>query len=94
MKDTSQEEYKDPLTKIVSNFITKERILNNLDAINWDKPKIKKIPLDSLAKQLEIELTKREWFVNGNVEPSFFSDDFTFQDPNVKTKGIKDYAIG
>jgi hypothetical protein len=47
-----------------------------------------------LAKKLEIDLTKREWFVNGNVEPSYFSEDFEFQDPNVKTKGIKDYAIG
>lgn len=82
------------MTKVVSNFITKEKIPNNLNTIDWDKSKIKKIPLDSLAKQLEIELTKREWFVNGNVEPSFFNDDFTFQDPNVKTKGIKDYAIG
>jgi hypothetical protein len=82
------------LTKVVSNFITKEKISNNLDTIDWDKPKIKKIPLDSLAKKLEIDLTKREWFVNGNVEPSYFSEDFEFQDPNVKTKGIKDYAIG
>mmetsp|Transcript_26017 Transcript_26017/g.24866 ORF Transcript_26017/g.24866 Transcript_26017/m.24866 type:complete len:267 (-) Transcript_26017:60-860(-) len=94
LKSDSPEEYKDPLTKVVSNFITKEKTSNNFDNIDWDQPKIKKIPLDSLAKKLEIDLTIKEWFVNGNVEPSYFSDDFEFQDPNVKTKGIKDYAIG
>lgn len=82
------------MTKVASNFISNEEITNNFNVIDWDKPKMKKIPLDSLAKKLEIELTKREWFVNGNVEPSYFSDDFTFQDPNVKTNGIKEYAFG
>lgn len=32
-------------------------------------------------------------FVNGNVDPSFFDDSFSFQDPDVKIKGIKSIDI-
>ena len=84
------EEYRDPVTKFFGAFITKEKVENKLSSIDWAKPKRKKISLEKLAKALEIDLTKKEWFVNGDVEPSYFSDDFTFQDPDVKIKGIED----
>ena len=88
------EEYRDPLTKFLGAFIRKEKVDNKLSSIDWQTPKRKKVPLQALAKSLEVELTKKEWFVNGNVDPSFFSDDFTFQDPDVKIKGIEGYARG
>ena len=88
------EEYRDPLTKFFGQFISKEKIENKVSSINWKIAKRKKIPLKSLAKSLEVELTKKEWFVNGNVDPSYFSDEFCFQDPDVKIKGIEEYAKG
>jgi Uncharacterized conserved protein (DUF2358) len=88
------EEYRDPVTKFLGAFISKEKSEDKLSMIDWNKPKRKKVPLVSLAKTLEVELTKKEWFVNGNVDASFFSDDFTFQDPDVKIKGIEQYARG
>ena len=50
--------------------------------------------MEHLAIELEKALLKREWFVTGNVDPSFFSEDFTFQDPDVKIQGIKKYSEG
>jgi Uncharacterized conserved protein (DUF2358) len=88
------EEYRDPLTKVLGTFINKENLDDNISKIDWKMSKRKKTSLQSLAKTLETELTKKEWFVNGNVDPSFFSDDFTFQDPDVKIKGIEEYARG
>lgn len=96
LEATSQqsEEYRDPLTKFFGNFISKEKVENKLSSIDWQKPKRKKVSLQALAKSLEADLTKKEWFVNGDVEPSYFSNDFTFQDPDVKIKGIEEYAKG
>lgn len=88
------EEYRDPLTKFFGGFITKGESNDKLSAIDWQQPKRKKVSLQSLAKSLELELTKKEWFVNGNIDPSYFSDDFSFQDPDVKIKGIEQYARG
>ena len=90
----TNEEYRDPLTKMLGSFINKENLDDNISSIDWGISKRKKTSLQSLAKILEAELTKKEWFVNGNVDPSFFSDDFTFQDPDVKIKGIEEYARG
>lgn len=90
----TSEEYRDPVTKFLGAFISKEKSEDKLSLIDWNKPKRKKVPLVSLAKTLEIELSRKEWFVNGNVDASFFSDDFTFQDPDVKIKGIEEYARG
>lgn len=88
------EEYRDPVTKFLGSFITKEKLDDKLSLIDWKKPKRKKVSLQSLAKSLEVELTKKEWFVNGDVDASFFSENFTFQDPDVKIKGIEEYARG
>ena len=88
------EEYVNPITKALGKFIANENKVSVVDTIDWNVPKIKYSNLDELANLLDKALTKREWFVTGNVDPSFFSDDFAFQDPDVKIKGIKEYAKG
>ncbi|KAL3922085.1 MAG: hypothetical protein SGARI_006534, partial [Bacillariaceae sp.] len=68
---------------------------NPIARIDFEAPKI--IPatsLATLASALDFELTEREWFVTGNVNPSYFSDDFKFQDPDVKVNGIEEYCKG
>lgn len=52
------------------------------------------MPLETLAAVLDAELYEKEWFVTGNVNPIYFSDSFTFQDPDVKLTGIEEYARG
>lgn len=93
------EEYKNAATKILSNFMEKtseesETVSNPIDSINFDAPKFAKVDLDTLAQALDYELYNKEWFVTGNVNPIFFSEDFEFQDPDVKLSGIEDYARG
>lgn len=62
--------------------------------IDFDAEKVKKVPIDTLAQILDYELYNKEWFVTGNVNPIYFSDDFEFQDPDVKLVGIENYARG
>lgn len=96
------EEYKNAPTKFLSNFMgsdspsmSSDTINNNpIDSIDFNAPKFKKVELETLAAILDYELTKKEWFVTGNVNPIYFSDDFEFQDPDVKLSGIEDYARG
>jgi hypothetical protein len=96
--ESSVEEYKNTPTKILSNFMGKpsDSVTNPIDSIDFDTPKFKgvQIDLDTLAKILDYELYNKEWFVTGNVNPIYFSDDFEFQDPDVKLSGIEDYARG
>ena len=104
------EEYRNVVTKVLSNFMqnnnnNKSTKSDNDDAtkdtdpiytkINFDVPKIPPTTsLDTLAAALDYELIEREWFVTGNVNPAYFSDDFEFQDPDVQLKGIEEYARG
>ena len=92
--DGSEEEYVNPITKVMGKFISKEKNIPIIDSIDWSKPKRTFSSLDELAVLLEKALIEREWFVTGNVDPSFFSEEFSFQDPDVKIKGIKEYAAG
>lgn len=93
--DNINEEYVNPLTRLLGAFVQPESISSFLDTIKWDEKKRKKQrTLKDLAAVLEKELSKREWFVTGNVDPTFFSDTFSFQDPDVKIKGIENYARG
>ena len=62
--------------------------------IDWDAPKINKVPLEKLAQALDAELYEKEWFVTGNVNPRYFSESFRFQDPDVQVTGIRKYAEG
>ncbi|KAL3937652.1 MAG: hypothetical protein SGBAC_007282 [Bacillariaceae sp.] len=93
------EEYKNAATQILSNFMEKPStssvaVPNPIDSIDFGAPKLPKVDLDTLAQALDYELYNKEWFVTGNVNPIYFSEDFEFQDPDVKLSGIEDYARG
>jgi len=88
-----EEQYSNPVTSVIGGLFLKDS-KSVCDEINWDAPKRRKTSLEKLAKDLEEELSKREWFVTGNVNPSFFDASFSFQDPDVKLKGIENYARG
>lgn len=102
--DSPVEEYKNVATSLLSNFMQEKNSIvsmedsavksNAISKINFDVPKIDKIPLETLAKVLDYELYSKEWFVTGNVNPIYFSKDFKFQDPDVKLSGIENYARG
>lgn len=104
--DSPVQEYKNAPTKILSNFMGKPAedeneedgttpTINPIDSIDFDAPKFnQKVDLDTLAAILDYEITEKEWFVTGRVNPIYFSDDFEFQDPDVKLSGIEDYARG
>lgn len=96
---TVVQEYRNTATEVLSNFMTdtdmeKGGAENPLAGIDFDAPKFGKVDLQTLAEILDYELTDKEWFVTGNVNPVYFSDDFQFQDPDVKVDGIEDYAKG
>jgi hypothetical protein len=84
-------EYRNVPTKVFSNFMTKKELQENID---FSCPKIPKVSLDILARALDASLYETEWFVTGQVDPRYFSDQFQFQDPDVKVSGIKEYALG
>lgn len=91
-KEGGVEEYKNAATSILSNFMRKDKMKEQQDPfadIDFDAPKISKKNLATLASMLDEELYEKEWFVTGNVNPSFFADDFEFNDPDVKLSGIE-----
>jgi hypothetical protein len=94
----NNDEYRNALTRFLSQFLPSQQKQETqpensqpliVDVVDWKAPKIPKLPLATLAELLDAELWEREWFVTGNVNASFFSDDFEFQDPDVKVKGIQ-----
>lgn len=96
---SSTEDYSNPLAFILGKFLPASTPSSTptsiVDLIDFDKTsKRKKTSLSKLASDLGQALKRKEWFVTGNVDPSFFSDDFRFSDPDVKVKGIKSYAQG
>jgi len=103
-KDSPVEEYRNAVTNVLSNFMNNDSAMrvgddgetaaDPLGSIDFDTPKLAKMPIDKLAAKVDRELYEKEWFVTGNVNPSFFSSDFEFQDPDVKLKGIEEYARG
>jgi len=92
----TEEDYRNPLTALLSNFLPSEKKeASVVDSIDWESnKKRRKTSLSKLASDLEKALRKREWFVTGNCDPSFFASDFKFQDPDVKVSGIEQYARG
>jgi hypothetical protein len=97
-KDTESElEYRNAATNVLSNFMSKDSKLEEdpLGSIDFDAPKFgRKVDLETFAAILDAELYEREWFVTGNVNPIYFSNDFMFQDPDVRLEGIEKYARG
>ncbi|CAK0905628.1 unnamed protein product [Prorocentrum cordatum] len=47
-----------------------------------------------LADEFARAFQRSQWGVSGKVEPRFFADSFAFRDPDVSTKGLKEYASG
>lgn len=94
------EEYRNIATQVLSNFMQKDKMENNKKdspdpIIDFQAPKISpSTSLTTLAAALDYELTEKEWFVTGNVNPSYFSKNFRFQDPDVKVESIEDYSNG
>lgn len=100
-KTEGVEEYRNAVTKVLSNLMQKEKMEkdgtmdNPISKIDFQAPKIAaSTSLENLAAALDYELSQREWFVTGNVDPCYFSDDFKFQDPDVKIDGIEEYCKG
>lgn len=99
--ESTVEEYRNVATQVLSNFMQKDSMEGNNDengkptTIDFLAPKISpSTSLETLVAALDYELTQKEWFVTGNVNPSFFSEDFKFQDPDVKVESIEDYSKG
>eukprot|EP01039_Chlorochromonas_danica_P003302 gene3302-3622_t len=97
----AREEYKNPFTSALSTFlpsrpsqVTAESMENSLEDINWSKSKRRKSSPSALCRDLEKALLQSEWFVTGRVDPQFFSDNFEFSDPDVKVRGLREYAEG
>eukprot|EP01041_Mallomonas_annulata_P008572 gene8572-17682_t len=93
------EEYTNKLTAFLGKFISKGdnkqlEIPELVNSVNWSIKKCKGLTLSQMRKRLDDALRKDGWFVTGNVDPSLFSDSFSFQDPDVKIKGIKAYSDG
>ena len=90
--ESDGQEYRNPVTSFLSNFMQNEDQMRSEDLlanIDFDAPKISKVSLETLAAMLDSELYEKEWFVTGNVNPSYFDNEFEFQDPDVKLKGIE-----
>jgi len=100
--ESDVDEYRNAPTAFLANFMQSKSKAENEDApiedplagIDFSAPKSPKLKLETLAGVLDWELTEREWFVTGDVNPVYFSDDFQFQDPDVKVTGIEEYARG
>lgn len=87
-------ETKNAAVGVLSNFMQVEEKSNPIDSIDFDAIKFNKVPLETLATILDYELYNKEWFVTGNVNPIYFSEEFEFQDPDVQLLGIENYARG
>ena len=93
--DPTDYEKKNVAVGILSNFMQqKEDSVDPFATIDFEAAKFPKVPIETLAAILDYELTEKEWFVTGKVNPIYFSDKFEFQDPDVKLYGIESYARG
>ena len=94
----ASEEYTNPLTSFLGVFIQQEQQVPvqtvNISSINWNAKKRKFLSIDKMVAELERGISKTEWFVTGLVDPSLFSETFSFKDPDVKLNGIQQYAEG
>jgi hypothetical protein len=98
-KGSSGEEYSNQITGFLGKFLDKEQqtISNEkkqITDVNWNMKKRTNLSLEKLKDELVKGLTKYEWFVTGAIDPSIFSDDFEFKDPDVKLKGVREYCEG
>ena len=99
--NTNSIEYVNGFTKLLSTLLPNRKINTTTTTIinaklsnKKDNKKVAKLPLPKLAKVLEQSLMEREWFVTGLADPQFFSEDFEFEDPDVKVSGLEEYCKG
>jgi hypothetical protein len=92
--DMQSQEYRNGVTQVLSNFMQPQNNVDPLAYINFDAPKQPILNIHKLAQVLDYELVQNEWFVTGKVNPVYFSNEFQFQDPDVKLAGIEAYARG
>mmetsp|Transcript_29732 Transcript_29732/g.42436 ORF Transcript_29732/g.42436 Transcript_29732/m.42436 type:complete len:247 (-) Transcript_29732:2317-3057(-) len=93
-ENPNQLEYVNPLTKLLSNFLPSKEVASSVAPVNWSISKYARKPLPKMILELESALKEKEWFVTGNVDPRFFDDNFSFEDPDVKVTGLKEYCRG
>jgi len=97
------EEYKNVATSVLANFMSEPKQTADNDSdnedplgnIDFDAPKLSQtLDMETWAAVLDAELIQREWFVTGNVNPTYYADSFRFEDPDVTLEGIENYARG
>ena len=89
-------ETKSPLITFFKNFLPSEApqadASSPLDAIAWNMPKRRGLNTEQMADAINDGLRTNEWFVTGRGLPQYFSDAFTFSDPDVSLDGIEPYC--
>ena len=92
----NDEQYQNKVAELLSNFLPNTDKTSSSDepdplaGIDFQAPKYQwNGNMEALAQTLDAELIEKEWFVTGNVNPRFFSDDFQFSDPDVSVDGIE-----
>jgi hypothetical protein len=93
-------EAKSPLINLFKNFLPSESPTplateatpNPLDEIAWGAPKRRGLNTEQMSDTINDGLREREWFVTGRGLPQYFSESFSFSDPDVKLDGIEPYC--
>lgn len=79
-------------SKLLPNYESKTGVVTNTG--NNARKKRSFSNVQKLMRDLEVALKDKQWFVTGDVDYSFFSDSFSFEDPDVKVQGIEEYSKG
>ena len=99
-QSNQKEQYSNQLTAFLGHFLSSSKqssgvnAAGSIDEVDWQAKKRRNLRLEQLVSALKTGLTRNEWFVTGAVDPTLFSDDFAFKDPDVQLKGIRPYAEG
>lgn len=89
------EKYRNKVVELLGALLPtaqRQKMSSPIDEIDFAVAKKTGMTAEEMAQALETGLSSREWFVTGRVLPELFSDRFAFQDPDVKLKGIENYA--
>lgn len=94
MQDKPTEQYQNMFASLAASFLPSKGEMKPVEPPIMKSKKRSKTSVQRLAMDLKEALEERQWFVTGNIDLSFFSDDFSFEDPDVKIKGIEEYSSG
>jgi hypothetical protein len=82
------EQYKDLSTKVSSKLLTSaETAAESQDAlatVNWGAPKATGLSTEEMAARIDAGLRRECWFITGRSLPEYFSNSFTFSDPQAR----------